>query len=719
MTAPDARVWLTIVGALAACAALYACWARLRSLGAGRRWLLLALRASLLALAVLAIADPMLTRRTRAERPAEVIVAVDTSQSMTGITEADGRTRLGAASDALSSGPLASALHQARVELYAVDEHAYRVTDPADRATGAGTDLRVALSELLRLPRARTPAACLLISDGADGSWRPPARVAEALGGYGVPVYCLGVGSAEPVPDVSIPGLVAPRSVTEGHAFDVRVLARAAGMQDRPIELAVRADDREVARQELAAGSAERRASIRLTAGRPGYQRYVVAATPLPDEVTSANNRRSFVVRVEPAQARLLLIEGRPRREYAFLRRLLLRMEDLETVILLRKRDPAEFWLDAEQPRRADLTAAGELRRYRAVVLSNVETGALGSLPTRLAEYVLQGGALAMLGGGAAFGAGGYAGTPLARVLPVRLGNAATMLGDPVSVRPTAEGELARALLDTGVQSWGRLPLLEGINAVAGAAPGAEVAMQAVSGSSVLGPAVVAGRHGAGRTLAVTLHDTWRWRQSPNADEHSRAAWEAMWATLIGWLITPRSERRVVVELGRDSFEAGETVRAEVHVRDSDMQPLAGARVQVALEGGEAPQTLAAEPAATPGLYRAAARLERPGSYVARATAHVGSERVGSDQRRFDVTEPTRELTDAARPEVLCAIAEETGGAYLPIQRAEEMARRLPLAPALEERPLRLRPTRTVAFFLVLLAIAAADWLLRRRWGLG
>ncbi|MGC9319366.1 MAG: hypothetical protein ACP5KN_15140, partial [Armatimonadota bacterium] len=548
--------------------------------------------------------------------------------------------------------------------------------------------------------------------------WRPPAQVAAALGAYGVPVFCLGVGSPQPVPDVSLPGLVAPRVVTEGDRFEVRVLARAAGLPEKPVTVRLLSEHTVLEQRELPAGEVERPATFELTAGRAGYQRYVLEAASAAGEVTEANNRRSVVVRVEPREARLLLIEGHPRREYAFLRRLLTRVEDLEPVILLRKQRPAEFWLDAEQPRRADLSAVGELRRFRAVVLSNIEAAALGGgLISRLAEYVADGGALAMLGGEDAFGAGGWGGSALAAAVPVRMEGG--MLGDPIAVRLTGDGEMARALRRTGIERWERLPLLDGMNAVGGAQAGAEVALEGLAAGARLGPVLVTGRHGAGRTLALTVADTWRWRQSPGADDHSRAAWEALWTSIIGWLIAPRADRQVLLDLGRESFERGELIRAEAHVRDRDYQPIAGARMELTVSGPAGEQTLLAEPADVEGIYSATLAAPDPGVYAVAARAYRGEEMLGEDRRRFEVTPPIGELTHAARPKVLEAIAEETGGRYLPIDRAGEMAELLPLGRTTQRRPVTLRPTRTWWFFLLVLAVGGLDWLLRRRWGVG
>ncbi len=714
----DPRMILTIAGAVAAALALYLSSLRLRHASAARKALLLGLRSALLLMLLVAVLNPVRERVQQMPHEPLMLVALDASPSMTKLP-LDGRSRYAEALAALEGG--AAVPDGAWVERFLVGEGASRVSEfPSSPQPSAGSDLQAALSELLRVPRDRRPAACLLISDGADDTHRPLARVAAGLAAYEIPVYCLGVGSSDPVPDVSIPGLVGPETVVEGERFELRALVRAAGLADEPIALSLREGEREIRSARLEAGEVERPATFELTAGDPGAHRYVLEARGGAAEATAANNRRSIVVRVEPAEARILWIEGSPRREYAFLRRLMLQIDDLDVTILLRKQEPAEFWRDDGEPRRASLAqVVGELSRYRAVVLSNIDAGALEGLTSRLADYVTGGGALAMLGGADAFGAGGWAGTPVAGALPVRVSGGDGLLADPLPVRLSDGGELSRALLDSGIADWERLPLLEGMNAVAGVMPDAEVALQAAGGAGAGAPVLAGRRFGAGRTLAVTVDDTWRWRQSPSADAHSRAAWEALWTTVVGRLIAPRVDRQVVLELGRDTFEAGEPIRADVHVTDEEMRPVAGASVRIEIDGPGAEREVAADATRDEGVYRATVRASGPGELRLRAVAERGGEALGEDRRAVEVVEPLGELTDAARPEMLEAIAEQTGGRYLPLERADEMADILKLEPETERRTVRLQPARTWWFFALILLIAAADWLLRRRWGVG
>ncbi len=712
---------LSVAGGLAVCVALYLCWLRISGASTRRKGILLALRAILLLLVLAAVLNPVLRRETVVERPPVLLVAVDVSPSMTHLP-LDGPSRWDVATQTLSDGPLAAALEQANVEplLALAGDDLRSVRDlPDDPEPLSGTDLQAALSEALRTPRHRIPAACLLISDGADATHRPPRRVAEGLGAYRTPVFCRGVGDPEPGPDVTNSGVVAPETVTEGEQFELRALIHAPGLTGSEIEVSLREGQRKLREATLEPGEVDRPLSFSPPAGAPAAHPSSRGPRPAALEAPPPNNHRSLVVRVEPAEARLLWIEGSPRREYAFLRRLLVRVEDLDVTILLRKRDPDQFWRDDEEPRPASLSSAGSLSRFRGVVLSNIDAPALGGLTSRLADYVTGGGALAMLGGPDSFGAGGWADTPLAGMLPVRISSGEGLLADPISVRLSGNSELSRALRETGIERWDRLPLLEGLNAVSGAAPDAEVALEAVTGGDVPAPAFAARRHGAGRTLAVTVDDTWRWRQSPSAGAHSKAAWEALWTTVIGRLLAPRAERQVVLEIGRDRVEADMPIRADVHVTDEQMRPVNGASVRVEVEGPGADRAVVADPSRTEGVYRATVRPAAPGSYRLRAVAERGGEELGEDTRTVEVIEPIGEVTDAARPEVLEAIAAETGGSYRPIERADEMAELLPLEPERRQRQVRLHPARMWWFFAMILIVAAADWLLRRRWGVG
>ncbi len=94
-----------------------------------------------------------------------------------------------------------------------------------------------------------------------------------------------------------------------------------------------------------------------------------------------------------------------------------------------------------------------------------------------IAEFVeRRGGGLLMLGGGAAFSEGGYAGTPVADALPVVLERLARDRATPgrsraLKVRPTRAGE-GHALAQiapteaASLNRWNELPTLISVNTI-------------------------------------------------------------------------------------------------------------------------------------------------------------------------------------------------------------------------------------------------------------
>jgi hypothetical protein len=114
------------------------------------------------------------------------------------------------------------------------------------------------------------------------------------------------------------------------------------------------------------------------------------------------------------------------------------------------------------------------------VVLQNFNHGpyfgfVADELLANMARYVKEGGALVMSGGDRSFDLAGYGSTPLAEVLPVRLGVAEPQV-DEATFRPvlTAAGRahpLTRIAATPAEAEalWARLPALDGINRTVGA----------------------------------------------------------------------------------------------------------------------------------------------------------------------------------------------------------------------------------------------------------
>src|SRR5262245_49358850 len=130
-----------------------------------------------------------------------------------------------------------------------------------------------------------------------------------------------------------------------------------------------------------------------------------------------------------------------------------------------------------------------QLPSFDLIILQDFEylPYGIGEYLENIRSYVEGGGGLAMLGGAASFSSGGYYGTPVAAALPVELYGPldAGPLRDLVDTQKFAPQLTETGLVhpvtslryspDDNARVWRQLPLLEGVNLIAGAKPDATV----------------------------------------------------------------------------------------------------------------------------------------------------------------------------------------------------------------------------------------------------
>ena len=165
---------------------------------------------------------------------------------------------------------------------------------------------------------------------------------------------------------------------------------------------------------------------------------------------------------------------------------------------------------------------AAEYRQYSVIILANVDAPALGEERLKILEqFVADGGGLVVLGGYWAFNRGGYKGSPLEAMLPVRFDGRddipALPAGAPLALAPTATWKLTAAF-DTSPRSFYTHEF----------APKEKSVVELLAGKN---PALVTGEFGRGRVVAcaLTIHGKatptapgfWNWPDWPKVLGHA------------------------------------------------------------------------------------------------------------------------------------------------------------------------------------------------------
>jgi len=246
--------------------------------------------------------------------------------------------------------------------------------------------------------------------------------------------------------------------------------------------------------------------------------------------------------------------------------------------------------------------------------------------------------------------------------------------------------------------------------------PGAVVLLDALPTTGGRVPLLITQNFGRGRAAVFATGGSWRWQMlQPLADKTH----EMFYQQLLRWLVSD-TPRKVTTSIPKQllSDESHVTLRAEI--RDRTYLPASDAKAEAHILG---PNGLAEGVELRPdpienGVFTAEWTVPRPGSYLVEVVANRGSEELGRDAITFRREDGVAEnFHTQQNRELLQKLASETGGRYYRPQEAQKLGQDI----SYSEAGITVRETRDLwdmpAVFLLLLAVRAAEWLLRRKWG--
>ena len=395
-----------------------------------------------------------------------------------------------------------------------------------------------------------------MITDGADTSDATLDESLASLKARSIPVFPVGVGQDQFARDIQITRVETPRTTFKGTSLAVDVVISQTGYAGQTVPLHVEDDGRIVSSQDVtmpADGAVDHRA------GELHRHRRRLAPVQVPvsrrstGEQVTQNNARDALVEVTDRRERVLYMEGEPRFEMKFVRRAVsTTTRTWQVTILQRTAEDKYLRLDVGS---ADELVGGfpktreELFAYRAIILGSVEAASFSPDQLRmLADFVSKrGGGLLMLGGRRSFAEGGWAGTPVAEVLPVEFdGGARGSDNGPyftqLSVQPTRAGATYPVTQLAGNEKasatkWDELPAGERGQPGAAVKPGATVLLTGTTDKRQEQVVLAYQRYGRGKALAFPIQDSWMWkmdarmcRSRTRRTPPSGAGWCAGWS---------------------------------------------------------------------------------------------------------------------------------------------------------------------------------------------
>ncbi len=686
---------------------------------------LLLVRLAALLLFALILLHPVLALEEKTGEKPLLAVLLDDSRSMAVRDSLDGLSRAAAARRILFSGGEESLAHRLSRDwdlsfrLFSgppVSVSRRRAASTRDTARGGRSLIREALLQTARGDRSGRLGAILVFTDGREtgpGTGPLPARVPVHLVGLG------GSGETSTYRDLALRAVEVGERALLANRMEGLLEVSSRGLGATATTLLLERDGTKVLEKKVVVPPGESTLKFAFIPKVAGNHAYQVSLAPVPGESQTQNNRKAFVLSVDPRKLRVLYFESQPRWKYKFLRRALLRDRNLSVTFQLRT-NPARILQQgsAPTPLRGGFPAdMKELGAFDCVVLGDLGPADLAEQQWRLlVTYVNRvGGGILFLGGPLAWSPGGVGATPLAEILPCSGG--AGQLKGRLLVQVTREGRGHPILsgLEKVLQG-GRAALfpLSNIFRLTGMKPGAQVLATARGPGGRTFPLIAVQRVGGGRTMVFASDTDWKWVMERRR-EGGEVLFDHLWSQAVRWLAGKEAAFRagskaLALAVDRPVVTAGEKVRIRLTgagilaVRATLEGPGGGRPLSMEKRGREWTASLAPS---LPGSYRVAVRVERKGKGGKEAKVLKTPFLVEPDERETAETSLDRSFLER--------IAQATGGRVFDAATAGKIPGVLRKELLKKRRVKEYHPRSTPLVFLAILLLLGVEWWVRRR----
>jgi hypothetical protein len=468
---------------------------------------------------------------------------------------------------------------------------------PTNRSTDLNTPVRLRLEEV----KAAERAAVVLLSDGQHNAGSSPVEFAKVLGHRGVPIFTVGLGPQQPPQDLAVLGLKAPDSVFADARVRGEIQLKDDVRPGLPFKLKIEHENRTLWDKQFITEQKHLRtvafdfsvkelvADLLRQQGRELKYSSLplnlkVSATVIGGEKDAGNNTGFLRLSAVTQKPKLLLLDGRPRWEYRYLRNLFERDQRWEVNALLAGAGGEQKpWVRGNQLGKfpADREA---LFTYQLICIGDLPQNQLRREELEwMKEFVERRAGGIIFVDGRQEQLANFAATPLGQLLPVKWSG--TPLGDKpmkLGLKATGPSLAPFALLSDPVENarlWASLPAPHWA-APAVALPGAETLIELTSDDRTAA-AFVSRRFGAGRVLYASFDESWRWRYNVGDLYHQK-----FWNQISRWIMEPPfqvEDRYVSLDSGALTYQPGDTAELRVRVRDAQGRPRLDAKVEAQL----------------------------------------------------------------------------------------------------------------------------------------
>jgi uncharacterized membrane protein len=528
--------------------------------------------------------------------------------------------------------------------------------------------------------------------------------------------------------DLMIKTVKAPALAFRGREITIDVVVKGYGYPGLKLPLVLKEGEKLITAKDLRLDdrTGEGTLSLSFTPQEVGSHTLSVAIPSQLEESLTSNNQAAFPLKVVRDKIRVLMVTGAPSMNYRFLRMALKNDPSIDLLSFVILRTPSNILNVPLQeqsliPFPVETLFGKELKSFDILIFDNFLHHPYfgGHYLESVRDFVQGGGSFAIIGGPNFYGMGGFSGTAIEEILPVRwAGREGYRRDSPLRVKLTRTGSvhpLTRLSLLEGENRnlWEEMPPLDGVNLLRPKSPGTVLLESADENSW---PILTLGNYGKGRVLVLATDSAWKWYMGTVAQGKGPWAYQRLTERLVRWLAQDPSLDPIQIILPERVGTTGQEMELRIRVQEDSLFAKSREAISVSVfspEGTKIESQL--KPAGQNGEYLVSFRPDKDGTYKVKVETQTGQR-----EESLFIGRSLENLDGFPHHEQLKKISTSTGGKTLTssdailneLESYGERARKR----FIEESRFPLWGNAYI--FILLISLLTIEWYLRRRWGL-
>jgi hypothetical protein len=682
--------------------------------------LLIVLRSLALTLTLLALCEPLLTLSSSQQELPAVAVLVDNSLSMTHNDRTGSRDSV--VRSLLSGNALKQMESNAALHMYKFSYAASPLSRDSLTMDGGSTNISSAIQTAVK----EAPSALqsiVIITDGNYNAGSNPLYDAERSR---TPIFTVGIGDSSEQSDIAVSRLITNSIGYVDVSLPIDATIKSSGLPASRMTVSLleegkKIDEKIVTLTSSESGAAETPVQFSYTSKSDGVKKLSLRVPVLEQEINSKNNSRSVLVKILKSKINVVVVAGYPSADVSAVMQSLNSDKNISAQLFLQIPD-GEL-----RPQQTGISFMQSLSSADCIALIGFPTQATPSQLMQIVTQQVQSRSISLL-----FIPGRM--SDLQKVREMEPFLPFTVISNRMDEQNIVPHLMPQHRYHALVQvdalrfpsfAWEKLPPIYSSFQSFAAKPEAQTLLGVkIQGVELQNPLLVIRTVANTKSLALLGYGIQRWKLLAGAGEETRGVFGEWFPSLVRWLATRDQDSRLKVEPSKELFSQGEPVDFIGQVYNENFQPIHNADLQLSVKTltGEQVAALSLQPIGS-GRYEGTAESLNEGEYIYRAASLLNGDTLAATSGRFSVGEQSLEFAETKMNKpLLQQIASKSGGAYADASQFDSLVQRILARP--EMKPQEKIHTSEFelwnfpAYLSAIILLFAAEWFLRKRWGM-